>query len=745
MGIFGTLSTSNTLLNGLVLDAASNNTQTLTWGPGSPGVINSSVNINISEPAVLNLECCEVDFSYCLNVSIKDVDCNVCDTSLCTSREPDTCDLAVNYSTEDICVGEELSITWSGQSYNESVNVTLVPMAGGGAIDVVSNQSDNGTTIFTIPNIANICDQFYRIDVTDINNPTECYVRGDSFLIECCDTCDLSIDPTDTVYCSNETNYFNFNGSTSSGMVTVQVYTGGPPTWTMSSSQNWNINTPFNISGFNNQSVMLIIIDPDNTDCRDTSEVMLFEDCEDICDCSNISISGLPATFCPNERLDFNLNVCPKEGRTFSVKLHQVTGGSAVFPLMSGPFNSGSHGGGFTTVLSQVDCDEDYRLVVTMSDDPECRYESSIFKVKCCDTSSPVDTCDLEITSSVDDSYCVGNTMTISWSGGINGQTMVDLIHSSGLLIAQITNTANGSGTINYTLPTLSSEMCGDKFYIVVYDYYAERTCVDRTANFIINCCDTCDLNITTQVPDSICTNGNLSITWSGGIDDQTIILLKTASGQLIDIIAIGEDASGTMNYTIPDLNANPKLSKYCGTSFYIQVLDTLDPECNDKTKEFKINCCPCECGDWESTTVKIERKYRLNLPGGKIPLIKPNTDSTSQQTSSNGKKSAKRSRIPSLTNPVETVSCEGTFEGKIRATYEFTAPNYLCNPEDCEAEYSYQIYYKPKGAADWMGIKGGIGKTFSHTFDLKGTYKIVITPKCGGKDCKPCEFYINI
>ncbi|MBZ0198335.1 MAG: hypothetical protein K8H86_00590, partial [Ignavibacteriaceae bacterium] len=87
IGSFGNLSTTTTNIGGLALDPLSNNTQSLSWMPGSPSVLNNQeVTMQITKPAVLNLECCDVKFSFCLKVTVKDINCNVCELIICPAQ-----------------------------------------------------------------------------------------------------------------------------------------------------------------------------------------------------------------------------------------------------------------------------------------------------------------------------------------------------------------------------------------------------------------------------------------------------------------------------------------------------------------------------------------------------------------------------------------------------------------------------------------------------------------------------------
>lgn len=94
LGIFGTLTTSTTNLNNLILNAGDNGTSSLSWLLGNPSIINSAVNLDILYPDVLNLECCDVEFYFCLKVKVKDVNCNVCEKIICfnNGNDPTNCE-----------------------------------------------------------------------------------------------------------------------------------------------------------------------------------------------------------------------------------------------------------------------------------------------------------------------------------------------------------------------------------------------------------------------------------------------------------------------------------------------------------------------------------------------------------------------------------------------------------------------------------------------------------------------------
>ena len=84
---------SPTLLQQTVINPTNNS---LTWSGTTPINLNSStgtwnfnglVVLNFVAPTIVNLDCCSGKVYYCFKVSIKDVQCNVCEKIVCSSAE----------------------------------------------------------------------------------------------------------------------------------------------------------------------------------------------------------------------------------------------------------------------------------------------------------------------------------------------------------------------------------------------------------------------------------------------------------------------------------------------------------------------------------------------------------------------------------------------------------------------------------------------------------------------------------
>lgn len=193
LGIFGTLTTSTTNLNSLILNAGDNGTSSLSWLLGNPSIINSSVNLNILYPDVLNLDCCDVKFYFCLKVRVKDVNCNVCETIICYSSDqqtdPEPCEIDIKPFSQGqkYCVGDIINVNWSGTTPTGQVNISLFDNTNGAVYAVLATGIPNtGSFTYTIP--ASLpCNppRIWSLIVEDAERL--CLGRSDRFIIECCE------------------------------------------------------------------------------------------------------------------------------------------------------------------------------------------------------------------------------------------------------------------------------------------------------------------------------------------------------------------------------------------------------------------------------------------------------------------------------------------------------------------------------------------------------------------------------
>lgn len=190
MGMFGTLSTSAMQLGGLTLTQGDNNTSSLSWILGSPSVINSTVDLMVKKPAILNLSCCNVDIHFCLKVKIIDVDCNVCERVICYSPENnDTtrCALQIETIKDSYCRGEVVDLNWTSNVPDGILHIWGVHDAGNSSDIIATNVQGSGSLQFTIPLDADCDDnkQYYFLIGDD---QLDCAEKTDLFTVKCCDT-----------------------------------------------------------------------------------------------------------------------------------------------------------------------------------------------------------------------------------------------------------------------------------------------------------------------------------------------------------------------------------------------------------------------------------------------------------------------------------------------------------------------------------------------------------------------------
>jgi len=198
MGIFSTLSTQSQQLGSLVLDGNTNNTYNLTWQLGNPSVINNTIDLNVSQPNVLQLDCCKAQLYFCLKVTAKDVNCNVCQKIICVEPHK-PCDLSIKPLHDTYCTGDPMTISYNGQSSSGQVNIDLLEVGGNGHIQIAANQPDNGTFTWTIPASINPCDVRWQVVISDAEQPDHCHTASNIITIKCCEPCDCGKWGTDSV------------------------------------------------------------------------------------------------------------------------------------------------------------------------------------------------------------------------------------------------------------------------------------------------------------------------------------------------------------------------------------------------------------------------------------------------------------------------------------------------------------------------------------------------------------------
>jgi uncharacterized repeat protein (TIGR01451 family) len=189
MGNFGTLSSTTTNLASLILNASDNNTSSLSLLLGDPAIINSSVILDIIDPLALNLDCCDVDFYFCLKVWVKDVNCNVCEIVICYSseQEPEPCEISIkDLEDKKYCPGDTIVLNWNGTTPSGTVNLSLFDNTNATVYQVIAtNLPNTGTYTYTIPS-GIPCDPPRSWSLIVEDSERLCLDRSDPFTIECC-------------------------------------------------------------------------------------------------------------------------------------------------------------------------------------------------------------------------------------------------------------------------------------------------------------------------------------------------------------------------------------------------------------------------------------------------------------------------------------------------------------------------------------------------------------------------------
>ncbi len=194
LGTFGTLSTSLTNLSGLILNSGDNNSNSLTWLPGSPSMLtNTSIPLDILDPLALNIACCDVIYSFCLKVKVKDANCNVCEKTICFTsgqdQEPEPCNIEVKQinSNKEYCVGDDINVFWSGTVPSGNVNISLMDNTSGNIYQVLANNiSNTGSFTYTIPDSIP-CNPEREWSFIIEDSEGLCTARSNTFKISCCE------------------------------------------------------------------------------------------------------------------------------------------------------------------------------------------------------------------------------------------------------------------------------------------------------------------------------------------------------------------------------------------------------------------------------------------------------------------------------------------------------------------------------------------------------------------------------
>src|SRR5690606_2336774 len=130
------------------------------------------------------------EFAFCLKVRVKDVNCNVCEQTICFTPqdviEPCTLEIEPIANEKPYCVDDVIAINWAGTVPSGTVNIRLVdPQTGVIQQVLATGAPGTGTLQFTIPDDFP-CDPTREWMVVIQDNGRECLTRSNTFRIDCC-------------------------------------------------------------------------------------------------------------------------------------------------------------------------------------------------------------------------------------------------------------------------------------------------------------------------------------------------------------------------------------------------------------------------------------------------------------------------------------------------------------------------------------------------------------------------------
>jgi len=319
--------------------------------------------------------------------------------------------------------------------------------------------------------------------------------------------------------------------------------------------------------------------------------------------------------------------------------------------------------------------------------------------------------CNLSFTDNLKDKYCVGDQVTINWTGTPQPSTVnLVLIDFTNWTVYQtIATSIPNSGSYTWTLPANLPCDPERKWSFYVTDPAQSPQCWNYSKEFTIGCCidKPCECgtwssimvnrlkyNCGNKEPIKLSCNKaiDFSNTYQCSPNDKTCVAETkwevTKDGQSY---GSGTGSNGTFTPTANGTyvlttyaNCNGKECKPCITTFIVE------------------DCKPCDCGTWSSLTVQNASGIK-SYPCG-IKMVIP-------------------------------WSCNQAFN--------FT-DSYQCSPNDrtCQAETKWEV---KKGN---IIISSGTGTnnlngTFTPTEN--GLYTITLNAKCNGKSCTPCTYTISV
>ncbi len=214
----------------------------------------------------------------------------------------------------------------------------------------------------------------------------------------------------------------------------------------------------------------------------------------------------------------------------------------------------------------------------------------------------------------------------------------------------------------------------------------------------------------------------SMNITWNAAntLGDLTIYVADY-NGNLQEIEQGVNPSTGMYTWPIPSNNSMFP----CGEDLTIVIeSEYYGEKCRTESTIFQLECCDkCECGKWSTTTANYLVFYKFSSPNSPKPADP-----------------RKKSNIikPTLGKPVD---CKGKIEigkgGELRLAF----PEFICEPsKECNASYSWEIHDENRTV-----VASGVTRNVRYQFYEAGQYGIIITPKCGSEECKPCVVYVFV
>ena len=695
-------------------------------GPNSGNGTGNIINFNFSQAGT---------YIVTLTPFCGDKRCEPCKIVI-KIEDPLPCSLSFLDNLKDnYCVGDQVTINWTGTAQPSTVNLVLIDFTNWIVYQVIATSIPNsGSYTWTLP--ADLpCDPerkwcFY---ITDPAQSTQCWNYSKEFTIGCCNVkpCDCGTWSKLTVQTAAGAKRYDC-GSTiewtcKQALNFSASYQCSPNDKTCEATTTWNIKKGTDIiksgtgtnqlnDGFslleNGTYTLTLNASCNGKVCPPCTYTIIVSDCIDKpCDCgkwnnsgikiqkdgaiiSNLKCDGDASLGIGTYGIQFSNFICsPSNDNCFSTYLWTV----------QGPVSGNGAGNIINFNFSQAGI---YTVTLTpFCGGKRCNPCKIVIKIE-----DPLP-CSLGFLDNLKDNYCVGDQVTINWTGTPNPSTvnLVLIDFTNWTVFQTIAANIPNSGTYTWTLPTNLPCDPERKWCFYVTDPAQNPQCWNYSKEFTIGCC----------VDEKPCDCGTWSTLLINGVKfkcgNETPIKLrcnkpvafsnsyqcspndKTCQAETKwevtkdgSSFSSGNGSSGTFTptsngtYTLTTYsNCNGKECKPCITTFIVE-------DCIDEK--------PCDCGEWSDFPIKVQT-------GGAI---------------------------------ISRIKCNGSSSLGIGA-YSIQYPNFICNPNDktCLASYSWSVQGPVTG--------NGTGNLINFNFSLAGTYTITLTPICGNKKCKPCKIVIRI